>query len=358
MCRWIAYFSPEPILLGDIERPKHSLIKQIDEHYYPELKKHYARDRASDDGLSPNPLTNVDGFGIGWFSSVPAKYRAAAATSEGGSDWEPVLYKNTMPPRHDPNLVNCCRAIESPVVFGHIRDGSPVALTNCHPYTAGNVVLMHNGTIGGFFEALPQLLPLISPKARKIIKGTTDSEHFLALFLTYLDPDRDWTGYYDSDTVAAALAKAVGTMVRLCAPDGGWPSSRPSTATTRNGLSTHITLNLAICFGAKDFYALRFAYPEYEDPPSLYWSTQSGATLDRRYQGHPDSPDAAGGQLPREQHEQHVVVASEPMTKGEDHAWHLLKNGELLRAHASDMKGQKGWKPDIRPLSSFGKIAA
>jgi glutamine amidotransferase len=148
-------------------------LPAVDEHYLPELKKHYARDRASDDGLSPNPLTNVDGFGIGWFSSVPAKYRAAAATSEGGSDWEPVLYKNTMPPRHDPNLVNCCRAIESPVVFGHIRDvstcfhelegkdrslfrrgqGSPVALTNCHPYTAGNVVLMHNGTIGGGFRS-------------------------------------------------------------------------------------------------------------------------------------------------------------------------------------------------------------
>lgn len=200
---------------------------------------------------------------------------------------------------------------------------------------------------------MPQLLPLISPKARRVIKGTTDSEHFreaglsfegnssfetqtdleplhslVALFLTYLDPDGDWTGSYDSDAVAAALAKAVGTMVRLCAPPGGWPSSRGAAAATREGLSTHITLNLAICFGAKDFYALRFAYPEYEDPPSLYWSTQSGATLDRRYQGHPDSPDAAGGQLPREQHEQHVVVASEPMTKGEDHAWHLLKNGE------------------------------
>ena len=94
----------------------------VDDHYLPELKKHYARDRASDDGFSPNPFTNVDGFGIGWFSSVPAKYRAAC--SEGGSDWEPVLYKNTMPPRHDPNLINFCRAIESPVVFGHIRDVS------------------------------------------------------------------------------------------------------------------------------------------------------------------------------------------------------------------------------------------
>lgn len=147
----------------------------------------------------------------------------------------------------------------------------------------------------------------------------------MALFLTKLDPDGDWTGPYDPDAVATALAAAVRTLVRLCMPPGGWPDA--------GDLSTHVTLNLAVCIGATDFYALRFAYPEQQDPPTLYWSTQSGATLDRRYQGHPD--DAAhlekGGKLPKEQHGHHVVVASEPMTKGEDHEWHLFKNGECVR---------------------------
>lgn len=100
----------------------------VDDHYLPELRKHYARDRASDNGLSPNPLTNVDGFGIGWFSSVPAKYRGNNNSDDLKPEYEPVLYKNTMPPRHDPNLVNFCRAVESPVVFGHIRDVSPKRL--------------------------------------------------------------------------------------------------------------------------------------------------------------------------------------------------------------------------------------
>ncbi|GAA5869262.1 hypothetical protein JCM3774_004187 [Rhodotorula dairenensis] len=355
MCRWIAYFSPQPILLADvIERPKHSIIKQIDDHYLPQLRKHYARDRASDGESSPNALTNVDGFGIGWYSSVGPTYRATAAGSPpetlGYHPAEPVVYKNTMPPHHDPNLTNLCRATESPVVFGHVRAGSPVALTNCHPYTAGNVMLMHNGTIGGFFEAMPQILQLISPQARRIIKGTTDSEHFLALFLTYLDGDGDWTGPYHPDAVATALATTVRTIVRLCTPPGGWPA--PSS--DAGGMSTHISLNLAVCIGATDFYALRFACPQQQDPPTLYWSTQSGATLDRRYQGHPD--DAAlseKGRLPQDQHGRHVVVASEPMTRGEDHAWHLLKNGELLRAHVGDMTGRGGWKPDIKPLATF-----
>ncbi|GAA5992113.1 hypothetical protein JCM10908_001773 [Rhodotorula pacifica] len=353
MCRWIAYFSPQPILLGDvIERPKHSIIKQIDDHYLPQLQKHYARDRASDGGFSPNALTNVDGFGIGWYSSVGAQYRSLSAAEEthpAAPEWEPVVYRNTMPPLHDPNLTNLCGAIESPVVFGHVRAGSPVALTNCHPYTAGSFMLMHNGTIGGFFDALPKTLPLISTNARRIIKGTTDSEHFFALFLTFLDPDGDWTGAYHPDVIATALASAVRTIVRFCTPPGGWPS--PSS--DAGGMSTHISLNLALCHAGTSFFALRFACPEQQDPPSLYWSTESGATLDRRYEGHPDAGGLRDGKLPREEHGQHVVVASEPMTRGEDQAWHLLRNGDLLRAHAGEMSEKDGWKPDIRPLSSF-----
>lgn len=145
----------------------------------------------------------------------------------------------------------------------------------------------------------------------------------MALFLTFLDSDGDWMGSYSPDQVTKALARAVSTIVKMCTPPGGWPAP-----TKDDGpLSSHISLNLAISNG-EHFYALRFACPEQQDPPSLYWSTTSGATLDRRYEGHPDHPEKRDGKLPREKHAEHVVVGSEPMTRGEDHAWHLLQNGE------------------------------
>lgn len=109
-------------------------LRAVDDHYIPELRKHYARDQAGDDGQSPNSLTNVDGFGIGWYSSVAAQYRSLSSSAPSGSaseqagrqrehehDWEPVVYKNTMPPLHDPNLRNLCESVDSHVVFGHIR---------------------------------------------------------------------------------------------------------------------------------------------------------------------------------------------------------------------------------------------
>lgn len=145
----------------------------------------------------------------------------------------------------------------------------------------------------------------------------------MALFLTHLDPDGDWNRTYSPEAVSQALARTVRQIVELCTPAGGWPAPSHDSG----GLSSHISLNLALTDGAH-FYALRFACPEQQDPPSLYWSTTGGATLDRRYEGHPDHVGRADGKLPRHEHGTHVVVASEPMTRGEDQEWHLLRNGE------------------------------
>lgn len=132
---------------GELTLPR-AFGSAVDDHYLPELEKHYARDRASDSGFSPNSLTNVDGFGIGWFSAVQAHYRHLSAAASGTAghagheaeepqEWEPVTYKSARPPLHDANLVQLCGAIESPVVFGHIRMVRPGVISCSSEYSRG-----------------------------------------------------------------------------------------------------------------------------------------------------------------------------------------------------------------------------
>jgi glutamine amidotransferase len=77
------------------------------------------------------------------------------------------------------------------------------------------------------------------------------------------------------------------------------------------------------------FVCLRYATPGRE-APSLYWSTMAGARMDRQYRGEPDGGAGDASARSGEEHEPHVVVASEPMTKGRDEQWHLLGNGEWV----------------------------
>lgn len=45
MCRWVAYFGDEPVLLEDILiRPKHALCKQVHDHYLPGLLESSEKD--------------------------------------------------------------------------------------------------------------------------------------------------------------------------------------------------------------------------------------------------------------------------------------------------------------------------
>ncbi|BGP50968.1 hypothetical protein JCM10450v2_006894 [Rhodotorula kratochvilovae] len=322
MCRWIAYFSTQPILLADvILRPEHSIVKQIDVHYLPDIQAPY---NVASDSSGPNAFTNVDGFGVGWYSSIPARYHIHDTPEEHHPHrpLEPVVYRNILPPVHDLNLQSLCSAIESPIVFGHVRAtvGSPVSLPNCHPFRAGRFMFMHNGAVGGFVDAQVKILSKLSREARLTILGNTDSEHVFALFLTFLDPHGPWLRVYHPEELEHALEETVSALMTLCTPAGGW--LLPDGHTPRSWLS----LNLAISDGST-FLALRFAHPPQREPPSLYWSSVGGSALDRRYRHHPDGGRDVGD-LPRREHEPHVVVASEPMTRAKGDEWFLMRPGE------------------------------
>lgn len=153
MCRWLAY-TGSPILVEDLlYRPTHSLIVQ------------------SMTSTMGAEATNGDGFGLGWYGDRPT----------------PGVFRSTEPAWNDRNLHELAGHITSPCVLAHIRasTGSPVQQTNCHPFRRGRWLWMHNGLIHGFHEFKRDLAMAVDPSLFSDIEGSTDSEVFFYLALTF-----------------------------------------------------------------------------------------------------------------------------------------------------------------------------
>src|SRR4051795_831826 len=153
MCRWMAY-SGSPVLIEDLlYTTENSLIVQ----------SMHAR-------LGVEP-TNGDGFGVGWYDDRPT----------------PGLYRNTEPAWNDTNLREVSGHIRSPMVLAHVRasTGTPVQLTNCHPFRHGRWLWMHNGALRGFHLIKRDLLMAVDPALYADIEGSTDSEALFFLALTF-----------------------------------------------------------------------------------------------------------------------------------------------------------------------------
>jgi glutamine amidotransferase len=153
MCRWLAY-SGTPVLLDELlYKPTHSLI---DQSLHSRL------------GVE---TTNGDGFGVGWYGEGP----------------EPAVFKSIEPAWNDRNLRELSNHVRAGVVFAHIRasTGTPVQQTNCHPFRYANWLWMHNGSIARFHDVKRELQLAIDPSLFPGVEGSTDSETFFYLALTF-----------------------------------------------------------------------------------------------------------------------------------------------------------------------------
>ncbi|KAJ7865618.1 N-terminal nucleophile aminohydrolase [Mycena olivaceomarginata] len=338
MCRWFAYISAtEPALLEDILIvPAHSLSKQVHEHYLPHLA-HFepgADVQATKREIDlRNRYFNADGFGVAWYTTTREEY----GECEGA---RPISYRMVRQPLTDPVFCSIAAHTASTAVFAHVRAASgSTAITdaNCHPFQFGRYLFMHNGIVGGFTRIRRGMLNAMSDQASQHLTGTTDSEHLAMLFFTYLASRVDVHGpqvfevQHPLEDVKAALEEAIATVIRLqreaLAAAGGEVEFEPS------------SLNVAITDGAR-LLAIRFRNHATEHPPSLYLSTKAGATLNRKYPGHPDA------EHPRNQegsttegdsaHAPHVIVASEPSTYKKEE-WELVHKNECIMV-GEDMK--------------------
>lgn len=153
MCRWLAYSGSAVLLEELLYKPEHSLIVQS-------LHSQLGAEE-----------TNGDGFGVGWY----------------GAQETPALFHSIEPAWNDRNLRELSGHISSGLVFAHIRasTGSPVQQTNCHPFRHGRWLWMHNGLIYEFDKVKRDLVFEVDPVLYPEIEGTTDSEVFFHLALTY-----------------------------------------------------------------------------------------------------------------------------------------------------------------------------
>jgi len=188
MCRLMLYLGPEATLSALIVEPEHSLIRQ----------SVHSKEREE-------PL-NGDGFGIGWYASD----RSA----------EPAVFRSITPAWNNRNLHNLARVVASDCVLAHVRaatQSSGVNDANCHPFRWRQYLCMHNGDVANFRLVRRKLLESVCDEAFGNVYGSTDSEHFFALFidslLTLDEPD-------PALRMAKALARAIDRALELVEATG------------------------------------------------------------------------------------------------------------------------------------------
>lgn len=173
MCRLFAYIGHEEALLEDVlVNPAHAIIRQVHDHYLPGLIPHgpeippkdvkAARKQADEQ----NKFFNIDGFGVAFYTNNSSEFTKTVTGPR------PATYKSIAPAITDPTFLSLCANISSRAIVAHVRATSlsPVVVTNCHPFTFGRHTFAHNGYVS--FASM---------------RGTTDSEHIAALYMTHLD---------------------------------------------------------------------------------------------------------------------------------------------------------------------------
>jgi glutamine amidotransferase len=145
-------------------------------------------------------------------------------------------------------------------VFAHIRasTGGAVQQTNCHPFRHGKWLWMHNGLVREFAKVKRDLAFAVDPSLYPEIEGSTDSELFFYLALTF--------GLQDDPP--SAVERAVGLI---------------EVTGRRHGVEQPIQMTVATTDGESVW---AFRYSSEGSSRSLYYSTRV-ETLKEQY---PDSP--------------------------------------------------------------------
>jgi glutamine amidotransferase len=267
MCRFVVYMGP-PITLDLLTtRPEHSIIRQ----------SFQAR-------MREEPL-NGDGFGIAWYAPDISS--------------EPALFRSIQPAWNNVNLLHLARVSRSPVILAHVRaaTGFAVSEPNCHPFTAGRLAFMHNGSVADFRKLKRELVNGLSDEAFLWIHGTTDSEHMFALFRDHHSRHSDKP---PMEAMYLAMRDTIEDIERL----------------TKNvGATRRSLLNLAVTDGQ---HAVVSRYATLGEPAPSLW-LRTGA----QYVCQEEECQMLEGN-----HTKTVMVASEPLTT--DPGWKEIPQQHLV----------------------------
>ena len=211
MCRFLGYRG-DPIFLDSLLiEPASSLVNQS-------LAAREAK-----------TVVNGDGCGMGWYGGRP----------------EPGIYRGTLPAWSDANLASLCHQISAPMFLAHVRSATSgeVSMANCHPFTAGRHLFMHNGQIGGYDRIRRTVEAMIPDALYPRRRGNGDSE---AIFLAAI-----------GNGLEADPVGAMAETLRLCLG-----------AMQAAGIQSALRFT-AILADGDNLRAFRWASDDH--PPSLYW---------------------------------------------------------------------------------------
>ena len=183
MCRFLAYQGQPVLLESVVSKPCHSLIHQ------------------SMHATEAKTVTNGDGFGLGWYGERP----------------EPGIYRDLRPAWSDDNLLSICQQVRSPLFFAHVRaaTGTATARANCHPFSHGTSLFMHNGQIGGYSSVRRAIEGLIPDSLYEHRHGTTDSEAIFLAALARGAAGNAVKAFTDVLTTVRGITKAAGIKEAL-----------------------------------------------------------------------------------------------------------------------------------------------
>lgn len=269
MCRWIAY-SGQPIFIDTlVAKPKNSLVSQ----------SLNAKLSLRHDGTIL--ATNGDGFGVGWYNLLN----------------EPGLFKDAEPAWSNENLNEICSQTQAHIFMAHIRAASTGATqrANAHPFKFKNWLFQHNGYVSQFENIRRDLQFDIAPEFFPYLKGTTDSETFFLLALTY--------GLQDNPKTA--LERMIMRVERAC---------------RERNIPPRLVLSCALSDG-QTLYTLRYASGGKSN--SQFYSTHSHC-MKSIQAGLPTLPENS------------VVVVSEPLDECAENwqempndSFAIIENGEV-----------------------------
>lgn len=155
MCRWISY-TGSPVRLEEVvTKPARSLVHQ---------SLHAAQCKTT---------TNGDGFGIGWYGDLET----------------PGVYREIAPAWSDQNLLSLCAQLKAQTFLAHIRAATVAGTSrdNCHPFSVGPWLFMHNGQIGEFAKVRRRVEAMIPDHLYPHRRGGTDSEAIFLIALAAID---------------------------------------------------------------------------------------------------------------------------------------------------------------------------
>ncbi|GAB3028912.1 class II glutamine amidotransferase [Bowmanella dokdonensis] len=275
MCRWIAY-TGEPIYLDRlVTKPDHSLVVQS-----LNSKMNFTN---SGQLLS----TNGDGFGIGWYDSR----------------YEPGVFKDDLPAWHNNNLQSLCHQVKAHTFMAHVRATTTgdIQRTNCHPFAYQNWLFQHNGHVSHFSKIRRELQLCIAPELFSELRGSTDSETFFLLALTYGLMEKP------KQALQKMVARILESLLKV----------------DKDGV---LNLSCAISDG-KNLYTLRFSHGE--APMTQFYSTHSACLEDL---------EAENCQMPTNS----TVVVSEPLDTFGD-KWTEIANNTFTSIHDSQVEIETFW---------------